>query len=66
MDRLGGLVVIAPARRAGGPGSFESWSRREFSLKLLISTCQMVILEVKIPYIHIYVNSMEWNYFLIF
>ena len=29
MDRLGGLVVIAPARRAGDPGSI-------FSLKLLI------------------------------
>ena len=28
VDRLGGLVVIAPARRPG----LESWSRREFLL----------------------------------
>ena len=45
MDRLGGLVVIAPANP--GPGE-------NFSLKLLKSTCQMVILKAKIIYIYIY------------
>ena len=35
MDRLGGLVVKAPARRAGGPGS-NPGSSENFSLKLLI------------------------------
>ena len=54
MDRLGGLVVIAPARRAGDPGS-NPGSGENFSLKLLISTCQMVILKVKFTYIYIYI-----------
>ena len=31
VDRLGDLVVIAPARRAGDPW-FDPWSRREFFL----------------------------------
>ena len=35
MDRLGGLVVIAQARRAGDPGSI-SGPGENFSLKLLI------------------------------
>ena len=35
MDRLGGLVVIAPARRAGDPGS-NPGPGENFSLKLLI------------------------------
>ena len=35
MDRLGGLVVIAPARRSGDPGSI-SGPGENFSLKLLI------------------------------
>ena len=35
MDRLGGLVVIAPARRAGDPGSIPG-PGENFSLKLLI------------------------------
>ena len=35
MDRLGSLVVIAPARRAGEPGS-NPGSGENFSLKLLI------------------------------
>ena len=35
MDRLDGLVVIAPARRAGDPGSIPGPSEN-FSLKLLI------------------------------
>ena len=35
MDRLGGLVVIAPARRAGDPGS-NPGPGEKFSLKLLI------------------------------
>ena len=34
MDRLGGLVVIAPARRGGGPGS-NPGQGENFSLKLL-------------------------------
>ena len=34
MDRLGGLVVIAPARRAGDPGS-NPGPGENFSLKLL-------------------------------
>ena len=33
MDRLGGLVVIAPARRAGDPGS-NPGPGENFSLKL--------------------------------
>ena len=49
MDRLGGLVVIAPARRAGDPGS-NPGPGENFSLKLLISTCQMVILETKFTF----------------
>ena len=36
MDRLGGLVVIAPARRAGDPGS-NPGPGENFSLKLLIN-----------------------------
>ena len=36
MDRLGGLMVIAPAHRAGDPGSNPGPSEN-FSLKLLIS-----------------------------
>ena len=35
VDRLGGLVVIAPARRAGDPGS-NPGPGENFSLKLLI------------------------------
>ena len=35
MDRLGGLVVIVPARRAGDPG-LNPGSGEIFSLKLLI------------------------------
>ena len=35
MDRLGGVVVIAPGRRAGGPGS-NPGPGKNFSLKLLI------------------------------
>ena len=35
MDSLGGLVVIAPARRAGDPGS-NPGPGENFSLKLLI------------------------------
>ena len=35
VDRLGGLVVIAPARRAGDPGSIPG-PGENFSLKLLI------------------------------
>ena len=35
MDRLGGLVVITPARRAGDPGSNPD-PGVNFSLKLLI------------------------------
>ena len=50
MDRLGGLAVIAPASRAGDPGS-NPGPGENFPLKLLISTCQMVILKAKIIYI---------------
>ena len=49
MDRLGGLVVIAPARRAGDPGS-NPGPGENFSLKLLISTCQMVIPKTKFTF----------------
>ena len=35
MDRLGGLVVIAPARRAGDPGS-NTGPGENVSLKLLL------------------------------
>ena len=35
MDRLGGLVVIAPAHRAGDPGSIPG-PGENFSLKLLL------------------------------
>ena len=46
VDRLGGLVVIAPARRAGDPGS-NPGPGENFSLKLLI-------------YIYIYIASGQW------
>ena len=36
MDHLGGLVVIAPARRAGDPGSNPGPGENFFSLTLLI------------------------------
>ena len=36
MDRLGGLVVIAPVRRAGDPGS-NPGPGENFSLKLLVA-----------------------------
>ena len=45
MDRVGGLVVIAPARRAGDPGSIPG-PGENFSLKLLINT--QVLNELKI------------------
>ena len=45
MDRLGVLVVIAPAGRAGDPGS-NPGPGENFSLKLLISTCQMVTFKI--------------------
>ena len=44
MDRLGSVVFIAPARRAGEPG-LSPGPGENFSLKLL--TCQMVILKAK-------------------
>ena len=49
MDRLGGLVVIAPAHRAGDPGS-NLGPGENLSFKLIISTCQMVILKAKITF----------------
>ena len=49
MDHLGGLVVIAPARIAGDPVSSPG-PGENFSLKLLISICQMVILKAKITF----------------
>ena len=49
MDRLGGLMVIAPTRRPGDPGS-NLGPGENFSFKLLISTCQMVILKAKITF----------------
>ena len=49
VDRLGGLVVIAPACRAGDPGS-NPGPGENFSLKLLISTYQIVILKIKIAF----------------
>ena len=56
MDRLGGLVVIVSARRAEDPGS-NPGQGENFSLKLLIPTCQMVILKAKITYIYIYIYN---------
>ena len=43
-------MVIAPARIAGEPDS-NPGPGENFSLKLLILTCQMVILKAKIIYI---------------
>ena len=40
-------MVVAPARRAGDPGS-NPGPGENFSLTLLISTCQMVILKANI------------------
>ena len=51
VDILGGLMVAAPARKAGDPGS-NPGPGDNFSLKLLILTCQMVILKSKITYIY--------------
>ena len=42
-------MVIAPARRAGDPDS-NPGPGKNFSRKLLISTCQMVILKAKITF----------------
>ena len=42
-------MVIAPARRAGDPAS-NPGPGENLSLKLLISTCQMVILKAKITF----------------
>ena len=42
-------MVIAPARRAGDPGS-NPGPGENFSLKLLISTCQVVILKAKFAF----------------
>ena len=42
-------MVIAPASRAGDPGS-NPGPGENLSLKLLISTCQMVILKAKITF----------------
>ena len=47
MESLGGLVVIAPARRAGNPGS-NPGPGENLSLKLLI-------------YIYIYIYNMDWK-----
>ena len=48
-------MVIAPARIAAGPGS-NPGPGENFFLKLLISTCQMVILKANITFnINIYI-----------
>ena len=47
MYRLGGLVVIAPVRRAGDSGSIPGAGENFLSPKLLKTTYQMVILEAK-------------------
>ena len=49
LNRLGDLVVIAPARRSGDPDSHPG-PGENISHKLLKSTCQMVILKVKITF----------------
>ena len=43
VDRLGGLLVIAPARRAGDPGSIPV-QVRIFSLKLLLLIIIIIII----------------------
>ena len=50
----GWLSGIAPAQRAGDPGS-NPGPGKNFSHKLLILTSQMVILKAKITYIYIYI-----------
>ena len=51
-------MVIAPARIAGDPGS-NPGPGENFSLKLLISTCQMVILKNQI---YIYISSHDLKF----
>ena len=46
MDRLGGLVVIAPAHRAGDPGS-NPGPGENFSLKLLIYIISYLLIKLK-------------------
>ena len=53
-------MVIAPARRAGDLGS-NPGPGENFSLKLLISTCQLVILKAKIIYIYFRSVQMQGN-----
>ena len=56
MDRLGGLVVIAPARRAGDPGSIPG-PGEHFSLKLLIYVYIFIALwELKIQTLSDFIN----------
>ena len=58
MDRLGGLVVIAPARRAGDPGS-NPGPGENFSLKLL----KYIYIYIYIyTYIHTYIHTYEYIY----
>ena len=55
MDRLGGLVVIAPARRAGDPGS-NPGPGENFSLKLLIIIIIIIIMDLE----EIGINEDNW------
>ena len=68
MDRLGGLVVIAPARRAGDPGSIPG-PGENFSLKLLV----LYVLKVFLPpipyfffYFYLMTNEFEHNELMFF
>ena len=47
MDLLSGLVVIAPARRAGDPGSNPGSGENFFLLNYEYKTYQKVILKLK-------------------
>ena len=47
MDLLDGLVVIAPARRAGDPGLNPGPGENFFPLNYYYTTYQMVILKAK-------------------
>ena len=59
MDRLGGLVVIAPASRAGDPGSNTGPGENFFSLKLLMSGSLIFITKL-VPEFGILVSIHCW------
>ena len=68
VDRMGGLVVIAPARRAGDPGSIPGPGENFFSLLLITYRCfsfvygnvfQVLQLLVELQLLFMIINKMK-------